>query len=154
MAPRPSKYADRVLAPLVAALALVAAPPTFERGTAVVRADRGPVLVRVEIAETPAQRQRGLMFRRSLASNAGMVFLFPTEVRGPFWMKNTLVPLSIAFYGRDGRIRRILDMTPCRRDPCRLYGPGVAYRGALEVNRGAFRRWGVRVGDRVTVRRP
>lgn len=154
MAPRPSKYADRVLAPLVAALALVAAPPTFERGTAVVRADRGPVLVRVEIAETPAQRQRGLMFRRSLAPNAGMVFLFPTEVRGPFWMKNTLVPLSIAFYGRDGRIRRILDMTPCRRDPCRLYGPGVAYRGALEVNRGAFRRWGVRVGDRVTVRRP
>ncbi|HSL64883.1 MAG TPA: DUF192 domain-containing protein [Gaiellaceae bacterium] len=143
-----------MLAPLVAALALVAAPPTFERGTAVVRADRGPVLVRVEIAETPAQRQRGLMFRRSLAPNAGMVFLFPTEVRGPFWMKNTLVPLSIAFYGRDGRIRRILDMTPCRRDPCRLYGPGVAYRGALEVNRGAFRRWGVRVGDRVTVRRP
>jgi uncharacterized membrane protein (UPF0127 family) len=142
-----------VLAPLVAALALVAAPPTFERGTAVVRAERWPVLVRVEIAETPAQRQRGLMFRRSLAPNRGMVFLFPAEVRGPFWMKNTLVPLSIAFYARDGRIRRILDMTPCRRDPCRLYSPGVAYHGALEVNRGAFRRWGVRVGDRVTLRR-
>jgi uncharacterized membrane protein (UPF0127 family) len=68
-------------------------------------------------------------------------------------MKNTLIPLSIAFWDARGRIVRILDMTPCRADPCRLYDPRVAYAGALEVNRGAFRRWGVERGDRIAVRR-
>jgi uncharacterized membrane protein (UPF0127 family) len=79
------------------------------------------------------------------------VFLFPEDTTSSFWMKNTLLPLSIAFYGADGRIVRILDMEPCRRAPCRLYDPHVTYRGALEVNRGAFRRWGVAEGDRVRV---
>ena len=64
-------------------------------------------------------------------------------------MKDTLIPLSIAFWDGRGRIVRILDMTPCRADPCPTYDPRVAYRGALEVNRGAFKRWGVQRGDRV-----
>jgi uncharacterized membrane protein (UPF0127 family) len=68
-------------------------------------------------------------------------------------MKNTLIPLSVAFYGARGRILRILDMAPCRSDPCRTYDPGVAFRGALEVNRGTFRHWGVRAGDRIALRR-
>ena len=73
-----------------------------------------------------------------------MAFLWKSDVRGQFWMKNTSIPLSIAFWGKSGRILRILDMAPCRRDPCRVYDPKVAFRGALEVNRGAFARWGVR----------
>ena len=67
-------------------------------------------------------------------------------------MKNTLIPLDIAFYDGRGKILRILTMQPCRRDPCRVYDPKVAYRAALEVNAGSFRRWGVRAGDRVAVR--
>ena len=141
-----------MLAVLAAALTMFAAP-SFERGTVVLHTGSGTRTVRVEIAETARQRQHGLMYRRFLAPNAGMVFLYPNDVRGGFWMKNTRIPLSIAFYGSDGRILRILDMVPCRRDPCRVYDPGVAYRGALEVNRGAFVRWGVKRGDRITLRR-
>jgi uncharacterized membrane protein (UPF0127 family) len=69
-------------------------------------------------------------------------------------MKNTLIPLSIAFYRADGRIARILDMAPCKKNPCPLYDPGVAYRGALEVNEGAFARWGISEGDRLRITSP
>ena len=135
-----------------ATLALSAAV-AFPHGTAVIRTPARTVQVRVEIAETPAQRQQGLMGRRALAPNSGMAFLWKSDVRGRFWMKNTSIPLSIAFWGKRGRILRILDMTPCRRDPCKIYDPKIAFRGALEVNRGAFARWGVRPGARVTIRR-
>jgi uncharacterized membrane protein (UPF0127 family) len=109
----------------------------------------GEVTVPVEVADTPAERERGLMGRQSLASDDGMVFVFPKNSNDAFWMKDTLIPLSIAFYDDRGRIVSLLDMEPCRAEPCPLYSPGAAYRGALEVNRGAFDRWGVRVGDRL-----
>ena len=115
-------------------------------------ADRG-VTVKVEIARTPAQLQTGLSGRRTLAANAGMAFLWNADFRGQFWMKNTSIPLSIAFWGKGGKILRILDMAPCLADPCKIYDPKVAFRGALEVNRGAFRRWRVRPGAVVTVPR-
>jgi uncharacterized membrane protein (UPF0127 family) len=82
-----------------------------------------------------------------------MVFLFPQDETGGFWMKNTLIPLSIAYYDRAGKIVRILDMEPCMADSCPVYEPGVAYRGALEVNQGAFRRWGVAEGDTIELER-
>jgi uncharacterized membrane protein (UPF0127 family) len=110
--------------------------------------------VAVEVADTPSEREHGLMGRASLPANAGMVFTFPADRRGAFWMKDTLVSLSIAFYGADGRILRILDMAPCERDPCPLYDPEVAYRGALEVNQGAFERWGISEGDRLRITSP
>jgi uncharacterized membrane protein (UPF0127 family) len=109
----------------------------------------GDVTVTVEVADTPAKRERGLMGRESLASDAGMVFVFPKDTKDAFWMKDTLIPLSIAFYDDQGRIVSLLDMEPCRAAPCPLYSPGASYRGALEVNRGAFARWGVRVGDQL-----
>ena len=127
--------------------------PVFERGTVVIESERGEVEVDVEIAETPVQQQLGLMHRESLAREAGMVFVFAKETRGGFWMKNTLIPLSIAFFDRDGKILRILDMEPCEADPCPVYDPKVAYRGALEVNQGAFGEWGVSEGDRIRVER-
>jgi len=108
----------------------------------------------VDVAATEAQRERGLMGRTSLPADEGMVFTFPEDRRGPFWMKDTLIPLSIAFYAADGRILRILDMRPCTSEPCLLYDPGVAYRGALEVNRGAFERWGISDGDRLRITSP
>ncbi len=108
----------------------------------------------MEIADTPAERERGLMHREALGEDAGMLFVYERETTGGFWMKNTLIPLSIAFYDADGTILAILDMRPCRADPCAVFDPGVAYRGALEVNRGAFARWGVAKGDVIRVERP
>jgi uncharacterized membrane protein (UPF0127 family) len=126
---------------------------TFSHGTATIRTPARSVHVRVEIAETLAQRERGLSGRRALAPNAGMAFLWKSDVHERFWMKNTYVPLSIAFWGKRGRILRILDMAPCRLVPCKIYDPKIAFRGALEVNRGAFGRWGVRPGAFVTIHR-
>jgi len=110
--------------------------------------------ISVEIADTPVERERGLMGRTSLPADAGMVFVYEEDHVGPFWMKDTLIPLSIAFYSDGGRILEILDMEPCKADPCPLYDPRVAYRGALEVNRGAFEGWGISTGDRLRITSP
>jgi len=146
-----------VAAALVAAAAAAAsapdqAPQKFGRGTATVTTRTHKVVLRVEIARTDAQRARGLMFRRSLAADAGMAFLYEEPSSGGFWMKNTLIPLDIAFYDVRGRVVRTFRMEPCERDPCRLYEPGVTYRGALEVRAGSFRRWNLRRGDTIAVR--
>jgi uncharacterized membrane protein (UPF0127 family) len=134
------------------ATALLVLALVFPHGTATIATSSARVTVRVEIANNDARRERGLMFRKRLAPNAGMAFIWRNDVRGAFWMKNTLIPLSIAFFDARGRIQRILDMAPCHADPCPVYDPGTAYRSALEVNRGAFRRWKVHVGDRIVVR--
>jgi uncharacterized protein len=130
---------------------LLAACGGDEGSRAIIETDAGGVVVQLEVADTAAEREHGLMGRRELAGNSGMAFVFPEDTTAPFWMKDTLIPLSIAFYDDAGRIMRILDMQPCRRDPCPLYNPHVPYRGALEVNLGAFRKWGVQVGDRLRV---
>ena len=91
------------------------------------------------------------MFRHDLERIGGMVFLFPEGTEGGFWMKNTFIPLSIAFFDERGRILRILDMEPCPGDPCPVYDPGVPYHGALEVERGMYERWGIERGDRIRV---
>jgi uncharacterized membrane protein (UPF0127 family) len=78
-----------------------------------------------------------------------MAFLFDGSTSEVFWMKDTLIPLSIAFWDGRGRIVAIMDMAPCRADPCPTYGPGVPYAGAVEVNEGFFRQHGVEVGNTV-----
>jgi uncharacterized protein len=127
-------------------------PPVFERTTAMIVSRGEQIELEVELAETDEQRAFGLMFREALPDETGMVFIFPADETGGFWMKNTLIPLSIAFFDKDGRIVRILDMEPCGAEPCPVYDPGVEYRGALEVNQGAFHRWGVREGDFIRVK--
>ncbi len=148
-----------LLAVLVAALVAVAATPAstpirFGKAEAVLTTERSRVILTVEVARTGEQQARGLMFRRWLAPKAGMAFVYTRDTRGAFWMKNTLIPLSIAFYNSRGKILRIMQMEPCEADPCRLYDPGVAYRGALEVNQGAFGRWRVNRGDTIRLRTP
>ena len=69
-----------------------------------------------------------------------MLFVFPTATTGGFWMKNTLVPLTIAFYDSQGRRVRKLEMTPCRKDPCAVYDPNRRYRFALELRASDTRR--------------
>jgi uncharacterized protein len=83
-------------------------------------------------------RRRGLMFREEMPAGTGMVFLFPEDATGGFWMANTLIPLSIAYFRADGTVQTILDMEPCRQDPCPGYPPDGPYRGALEVQQGFF----------------
>lgn len=105
--------------------------------------------VAVRIAETPAQRRHGLMEVPDLPAGAGMWFVYEQEVTGGFWMKNTLVPLDIAYVGSDGRVVSIAHAEPCAADPCPSYAPGGAYQYVLEVNAGAFERMGAGVGARV-----
>jgi uncharacterized membrane protein (UPF0127 family) len=119
----------------------------LERGTVTIETAEGPVEVAVEIADSDAERETGLMNRESLAEDAGMLFVFDEDVDFAFWMKNTLIPLSIAFADAEGEIVRILDMEPCEADPCPVYDPEATYRTALEVNQGAFDEWGVAEGD-------
>jgi uncharacterized membrane protein (UPF0127 family) len=137
------------LAALVVLLSQAASASALPRATAVLDTGERQIRLTVEVADEPDEWRVGLMHRRSLARNAGMLFLFPRPTRGGFWMKNTLIPLSIAFLDGRGRILRIMVMTPCRADPCPTYDPKVAYRAALEVNRGSFGRWGARRGDTI-----
>jgi uncharacterized membrane protein (UPF0127 family) len=98
----------------------------------------------VEVAATPAARARGLMFRKELPEDRGMLFVFPDERVLDFWMRNTEIPLSIAFAEASGRIVRIADMEP-RSEA--LVSSGAPARYALEVNRGWYATHGVQSGD-------
>lgn len=125
----------------------VAPPGPEAEASVVIRTAGGPVELHVELADTTDERATGLMGRESIGPHDGMAFTFDDPTDGTFWMKNTLIPLSIAFWDEGGRIVGILDMDPCTDDPCPTYGPGVPYVGALEVEQGAFDEHGVEVGD-------
>ena len=119
-------------------------------GQVFIATDQETYTLRVELAATASSRARGLMYREHLDQDSGMAFLYPTaQDHGPFWMKNTKIPLSIAFFDGRGEIRKILDMEPCLRDPCPTYDPGVAYRGALETNLGWLAERGIKEGDTI-----
>jgi uncharacterized membrane protein (UPF0127 family) len=109
----------------------------------------GTAALHVEVAATPETRARGLMGRTELPADQGMAFVFDQPTTDRFWMKDTLIPLSIAFWDARGRVVAILDMQPCRADPCPTYGPDRPYVGAVEVNLGYFDDHGIRVGDQV-----
>jgi uncharacterized membrane protein (UPF0127 family) len=100
--------------------------------------------IRVEVAQTPEERSYGLMGRKHLGKDEGMLFIFETEDYHGFWMKDTLVPLSIAFMGKDGRIVWITDMKPLTLDS---HVPPKPILYALEMNKGWFASHGVKVGD-------
>jgi uncharacterized protein len=108
-----------------------------------------PVTVRLEVAADPAARARGLMGRAEVPEGTGMVVLYPQDVAEAYWMKDTLVPLSIAFVAADGRVVSMAEMTPCTADPCPSYPPAGPYRYAVELRAGAFAAAGVAEGDRV-----
>lgn len=100
----------------------------------------------VEIADTFQSRATGLMFRRSMPENHGMLFVFEDENFRSFYMRNTFIPLSIAYINSDGIIMEIHDMEPLslRSVPSRFPA-----QYALELNQGAFERAGIRVGMRI-----
>lgn len=144
-----SQPAEAVGTPSPAPAPTATAPPGDRRDLALVGPDGQEATFSVEVVAEPAGRQQGLMHRTQLPQDAGMLFLFPGEHRGGFWMKNTRIPLSIAFIDDDGEILRIMDMEPCEADPCPSYVPGIGYHAALEVNAGTFDEAGVSTGWRV-----
>ncbi len=123
----------------------------FGLTSATMESPEGGVAVAVPVydAYLPRSRARGLMHRKHLPRRTGMVFRFPDEHRGGFYMKNTLIPLSIAFFDGNGTVVDVFDMPPCKADPCPTYTPNASYRGALEVNRGFFDEVGLRRGWRI-----
>jgi uncharacterized membrane protein (UPF0127 family) len=104
------------------------------------------VEVRVEIADDTQEMARGLMDRTALADDAGMLFVYPEERDLSFWMKDTLIPLSIAFMDSEGRIVDIQDMRALDDEPPH-YNSAEPARYALEVDKGFFDEHGVEVGD-------
>jgi uncharacterized membrane protein (UPF0127 family) len=94
----------------------------------------------VALADTPDLRRRGLMGVTDLGGLDGMLFVFEGDTAGDFWMKDTLIPLDIAFFDAAGApVGEVITMTPCGdADPCPTYGPDAPYRYALETTVGGF----------------
>lgn len=131
---------DRKIADAVAQVAPGALAPMhpFEQSSLILDPGGVHVPMPVYVADRDELRQQGLMHVESLPREAGMVFLWSSPRVGGFYMRDTLIPLSIAFFDADGVVLEILDMEPCTQDPCEIYDPGIAYQGALEVNQGRF----------------
>ena len=104
------------------------------------------VEVRVEVADTEPEHQLGLMGRTALPEDRGMLFVFDKEQELSFWMKDTLIPLSVAFMDSEGRIVDIQDMKPLDDDPPHYVSAEPA-QYALEVNQGFFEEHEIKVGD-------
>ena len=133
---------------VLAAAALIAvalgaqADVAFKKGQIMV----GAHPLKVEIAESEPQRMQGLMFRKSLGKEDGMLFVFDDVEYHSMWMKNTLIPLSVAFVDTKGEILNILDMEPLTLDTHMAAGPA---RYAIETNKGWFAGKKIKAGDKV-----
>ena len=118
----------------------------FDKKELTIAGGNGNVSIIAEIARTDEQRERGYMFREEVKDGEGMLFIFERDQILSFWMKNTQVPLSIAFIAHDGRILEIFNMEPEDLNPVRS---SRSARYALEVPRGWFDRVGIQQGDRL-----
>jgi uncharacterized membrane protein (UPF0127 family) len=101
----------------------------------------------VELAETPAQQEQGLMFRRELAPDAGMLFDFKEPTMATMWMRNTLIPLDMLFVDAHGRIVNIAERTVPQSDA--IIAAAAPVRAVIELNGGTAARLGIKPGDRV-----
>jgi uncharacterized membrane protein (UPF0127 family) len=155
----PMALTAAVMGPMV----LTAAVGLAACGSAVVTGQwaspRGEVLfpdktrVSVEIARTPEERSRGLMFRERMGPEEGMVFVFEEPGSYPFWMKNTLIPLDMIWLDKGRRVVHIAhSVPPCKADPC----PSFPHEGqalyVVEVNSGFAKKHGVKVGDKLELK--
>jgi len=111
----------------------------------------GKTPLRVEVASTPDKQERGLMFRQSLPEDEGMLFIFKEPQELNFWMRNTLIPLDIAFIGADGVILNIHHAKPL--DESIQYRSAGAAKYVVETNQGWFSKHGIRPGDKVILGR-
>ncbi len=119
---------------------------TYSQSTLKIPLYIGQNEIQVEVAKSPEERSHGLMERKYLGKDEGMLFIFETEDYHGFWMKNTFIPLSIAFIDKSGRIVSITDMKPLALDS---HVPPKPILYALEMNKGWFASHGVKVGDQI-----
>ncbi len=116
----------------------------------VIHSASGDHRVKVEVVTTPAEQMRGLMYRRSLEKDSGMLFVFRREEPQSFWMKNTLIPLDMIFISRDLVIVDITTMQPCITDPCPDYTSRQPAQYVLEINAGYCRSHAIAIGDKIS----
>ena len=123
------------------------APAAFERTTLVIETADGRHAFDIELALTPAQQSQGLIFRRQMAADAGMLFFHRREKVATMWMRNTILPLDMLFVATDGRVVHIVERTvPYSLENISSGGPVLA---VLEINGGTASRLKIRTGDRV-----
>lgn len=128
------------------------AAQTFERGVVRITQEGREARLPVEIANTPKARAQGLMGRERLGENAGMLFVYEDDARRFFWMKNTRIPLSLAFIDKSGEVLEIIHLQPHRPGtPIPSYTSRHKVRRVLEVNQGWFLRNGFGLGARVSL---
>lgn len=139
-------FARRAAAGLLTGLLTAAAAQDRAQKLPAVPLKAGFHVIQAEVARTPEQRAIGLMHRKEMGANEGMLFVFEQPAEQCFWMKNTLIPLSIAFLADDGSVVNVADMKPqaleshCSAKPVRF---------ALEMNQGWFARRGIKPGFRI-----
>lgn len=139
--------ASRILSAVAMTLLLSVSACASEPRVVLHTAD-GDVPVTVEVAATPGQQSLGLMYRKELGANAGMLFVFDTSVEHPFWMKNTVLPLDMIFLGDDRKVVGIVkDAVPFTTSSRSV---GVPSRYVLEVNAGFSEKHHVKTGDQAT----
>jgi len=137
-----------LLAGIVVSQPVTAQPqPTLPQSDLVIQTAKGPQRFRVELADNDQSRARGMMFRTSMAPDAGMLFDFKQEQMASFWMRNTLLPLDMLFIRADGTILNI-HQRAIPRDETGINSAGPV-RAVLEVNGGTASRLGIKPGDKV-----
>ncbi|MFK5949650.1 MAG: DUF192 domain-containing protein [Methylococcales bacterium] len=108
----------------------------------------------VEIAETASQRTHGLMYRRSMAANKGMLFVFEQAGVQRVWMKNTLIALDIIFLSKQGKIVSILqNIQPCKQPVCKVYTSKKSAKYMLEIKAGKVKKAGLTMGQQFVFNR-
>jgi uncharacterized protein len=135
----------RVLAAVALTTAFAAGATETALKTTQIKVGAHPL--KVEIAASDPQREKGLMNRASMPANDGMLFIFDEPAYHAMWMKNTLIPLSVAFLDAQGTILNILDMEPQTLDTHMAAGPAIY---AIETNKGWFAARKIKAGDKVT----
>ena len=126
--------------------AFAASAQTGPQSLPAIRLSVGIRYINAELAQTDDQRETGLMFRKSMGTNDGMIFVFDRPGQQCFWMKNTLIPLDVAFIGDDGAIINIDQMAPQTLDSHCSEKPA---RYVLEMNDGWFAKRGIRAGQKI-----
>jgi uncharacterized membrane protein (UPF0127 family) len=138
------RAASRFLSAAALAFAFTAAAADAPPRTLTLKVGSHPL--KVEVAASDPEREKGLMYRQQLGRNDGMLFVFDEAAYHAMWMKNTLIPLSVAFVDREGVILNILDMEPQTLDSHQAAGPAVY---AIETNKGWYAERKLKAGDRV-----
>jgi hypothetical protein len=122
-----------------------------ETSKAVVKFENGVAII-ADIAESPEERARGLMYREILEENTGMFFVFEEERYYAFWMKNVRFPLDILWLDRDLRVVHISANTPpCTAEPCMVYPPLKPAKYVLEVTANFTHKNNIKIGDRISL---